>query len=816
MPSIVSQGWLAMAALNRSKLEALARCLQALIVLAVLTSAASAAPQIKSVSLRGLQSGATTSLVIDGGGLLGDATLTLGVSNVRQTIKPGATDNRLEVDVTLDERAPSGLYLLRVVNADGVSNSIPIGIDSLVQAAFTERAGSLPIALTGSVSGDQSAKTTFSGKQGETITIEVEARRLESQLNPVIHLYDARGVQIAWAQGAKKLGGDVRLTASLPNDGDYTIELHDALYQGRSPGQFRLKVGQFRYADLAFPSAIRKGLKGTVQFLGTNLPTETKVEVEAPSHAQFFPTAWPENVNVTGGRPSLLASEWDEIVEAALSDGALQLVAVPSGVHGRLLAPREEDRYRIAVQAGQKIRIETHALRLGSPLDGVLSVYDASGGNVLATNDDQPGMADPGLDFVVPSGADAIIVGIKDLLGRGGEDFAYRLTVQPQDRPDFSLSLTDDRINVPRGGKALLRVGVARKGYDGPIDLVFEGLPSGISVDNPQIPAGTNVGLILLSATGDTPAHGMVSLFGRPVSSQGATDELLRTALLPSDPLSERQPWLREQFAVASSSPSGLQLAWEPSTSDLPLGAKLIANVKATRGEKAIGPVRLTLLTSQETPKKTIKENNQDKQVDDVDRTLRLEGTPAIAADQSEAAAGVLIPADLADVTYSLVLRGELLAADGKQVLVTAYAPVISARPSRPVALELTGTDKIDVRAGLGETGKLTGKIVRQPSFNHPLRVTLTGLPRGVIAPIEDLPADKNEFELAVRLPHGSRPGPLNNVQLVALSLNLPGDRIAPSARTAFRSASTWCRERSQPSSNRCGSLRTKKNSPPV
>jgi len=321
-----------------------------------------------------------------------------------------------------------------------------------------------------------------------------------------------------------------------------------------------------------------------------------------------------------------------------------------------------------------------------------------------------------------------------------------------------------------------LRVGVERKGYDGPIDLAFDGLPTGVSVDNPQIPAGSNIGLVLLSANADTPAHGTVNVIGRSTSAQGSNGDLVTTALLPANALTERQPWLREQLAVATSNPTGLQLAWEPAKSVLPLGAKLVANVKAMRGENSSGPVRLSLLTSQQTPKKTIKENNQDKQVDDVERTLRLEGAPVIAADQGEAAASILVPADLADVVYSLVLRGELLGADGKLVLATAYAPVVSAQPSRPVALELTGSDKVDARAGLGETGKLTGKIVRQPGFNHSVRVTLSNLPRGIPAPIEDLPADKSEFELAVRLPHGSASGPLNNVQLLAVSLNSPGD----------------------------------------
>ena len=338
------------------------------------------------------------------------------------------------------------------------------------------------------------------------------------------------------------------------------------------------------------------------------------------------------------------------------------------------------------------------------------------------------------------------------------------------------LLLSDDRINIPRGGRALVRVGVERRGYGGPIELSFDGLPVGIKAEKVQIPTGGNIGLILLSGVGDRGDNAIIRLIGR-ASEPPPSGDIWHTAMLPPNALTERQPWLREEIAVALARPAPFELAWNPGTMNLPLGAKLTANVKATRSEGTSGAVRLSLVTTQQMPKKTIKENNQDKQVDDIERSLRLDGTPTIAADQSETAANVLVPADLADTTYSLVLRGELLGTDGKQVLATAYSPMISARPTRPVALTLSSSDTIEARAGTGDTGKFTGSIARQTGFNHPVRVTLEGLPAGIPAPFLDLPADKSDFELAVRLPHGLKAEPLRNVQLVAVSLESSVDR---------------------------------------
>ncbi|MEX2142116.1 MAG: hypothetical protein WD894_22810 [Pirellulales bacterium] len=760
---------------NRLPASTIIRGCLALLAISGVVTTSQAAPQIKNVNLRGIQSGGTTVLAIDGEGLTSDTRLVLGLPVAAQNVKPSATDRRIEVELTLPEKVPSGLYLLRALNADGVSNGVPVGVDSLSQSVITDRIETLPAALTGSVSGDQSTRATFVGKKGETITVEIEARRLLSELNPVMHLYDARGVQVAWAQSDRRLAGDARLTATLAADGEYTVEVHDALYQGRSPGYFRLKIGQFASADMAYPSAIKQGTQALVQLLGTNLDSDTKIEVQAPPAPRFFPVPGSESLKLTGIRPTLSSSEFDEAVEAPSTSGDLQTIAVPSGIHGRLLTRGEEDRFRITAAGSQKLRLEVYALRLGSPLDAVLTVYDTSGKNVLATNDDQPRMSDSALDFTAPADAKDLVVGLKDLIGRGGGDYVYRLTVLPQDRPDFSLALADERVNVPRGGRALVRVAVERRGYNGPIDLSFDGLPPSIAVENAQIAAGNNIGLVLLSGSMDSGDHATVRLVGR-ATEPPSTGDVIRTAMLAPNPLTQQQPWLREEIAVALAKPAPLQLAWEPATTSLPLGDKLSSTVKATRAAGMTGAVRLSLVTTQQPPKKTIKENNQDKQVDDVGRTLRLEGTPAIAADQTETVANTIVPADLPEVTYGLVLRGELLSADGKQVVATAYAPVLSARPARPVSVALSSAETIEARAGLGETGKFTGSIARQAGFNQPLRVTLEGLPAGVPSPFADVAADANEFELAVRLPHGMKAEALKNVYLVAVSLASPGD----------------------------------------
>jgi hypothetical protein len=56
------------------------------------------------------------------------------------------------------------------------------------------------------------------------------------------------------------------------------------------------------------------------------------------------------------------------VVEAEVQDGTMQEVTVPAVINGRLGAAGEEDRYKLVVQPGAKLRFDVMANRAGSPL----------------------------------------------------------------------------------------------------------------------------------------------------------------------------------------------------------------------------------------------------------------------------------------------------------------------------------------------------------------------------------------------------------------------------------------------------------------
>jgi hypothetical protein len=115
--------------------------------LLVVSQIASAEPLIRNLNLRGLQAGATTTLIVDGADLLPDPKLLLNVPIASQKVLEGATATRVQFEVTLDAQVTPGVYNLRIANPTGVSAPEIVAIDRLPQLAFAELIETLPATM---------------------------------------------------------------------------------------------------------------------------------------------------------------------------------------------------------------------------------------------------------------------------------------------------------------------------------------------------------------------------------------------------------------------------------------------------------------------------------------------------------------------------------------------------------------------------------------------------------------------------------------------------------------------------------------------
>jgi hypothetical protein len=762
--------------LSRHRLPNPSACV-AIALVCLFASPLFAVPTITNVSVRGLTIGQPTTIVIDGADLLPDPQLILPVKIAVLAVKPGATANHVELDVTLDGSAAPGIHLLRVASGKGISNPLAVGIDKLPQIVFAPQIASLPVAMHGSLGGPQVLKTTFTGTKGTNFVIDCEAQRLGSNLKPVVRLYNERGTQLAWSPPRNSIGGDARCVLVLPADGTYSIEVHDQLYRAGMPAFFRLKIGALQYADIAFPLAISPASKLPIKFVGTNLTATAELDASTSSYAGERGASLPPADQFTGAAPRVIVSEHLEHLETASAAGQLQgLGAVPVGVSGAIAVPGEEDKYLLDVTPGQNLRFSVTSHRMGTPLDGVLSIRNEQGAQ-LAANDDQPNSSDPGLDFAVPAGVTKLQLALADMQKRGGAEFVYRIEVTDLGRPDFDLSVDAASLNIPAGATQIIPVEIERRNYPGVIELVVTGLPAEVKVEGTKVSAGATIALLSLTAPANFKASGVVRIVGKAMD---IPVPLVRVARTDDVAGGKYQPQFLDEIGLSVAEPAPFGFVWAGTSEDkLPLGGKLAANVQFTRAAGVAGNIRLKLVSTQPMPQKKAEQppparrrrgkNVQPATVDDVDRSLRLEGMPLFAADKADGVANIIVPGDLPQHPWDVALVAELLGSDNQTVVARIAAPARTLPTSVPFTLELVSAPKVDGKAGAGDTGKFVGKLHRLGGFSQPVTVTLANLPKEYPAPKVVIPGDKTDFELVVAFPYGAKPVELKDARLLGL-----------------------------------------------
>lgn len=804
------------------------------LIIALITSTAFARPpEIRSVNVRGLQIGQPTVVTIDGVDLLPAPKLLLGANAVAVTLDDKQSNaNRIVLTATLSNETIPGLAQLRLATNEGVSNSVVVALDRMPQLPISQTVAVLPVSLHGSVPGSGSSKTSFTGKAGDDVLIEIEAKRLGSKLRPVVHLFDAQRTQVAWAMPSRTLAGDCRLSAKLPRDGEYTVELHDLQYAPPGVSFFRLKIGQWQFADLAFPAAVTRGQEVAIDLLGST--PGAKLSFKAIGDSDVIPLLLPNPQASSGAPPSVLLSPLPELVEAivaaggspvanqASSTGEPAVSTIPVAINGRFDAPGQLDQYRFIVTPGIKLTFDLFAERIGSRIDAVLEVRNKDGG-VLATNDDGPNSTDPRLEFTVPANIDTIILALRDSLDIANEQAIYRLVVMPSDKspPEISVSAKADVANIASGDSQVLEVNVTRKGYDGPLQLSLGQLPTGITATGTDISAGASGTLLTLTGTGDAIAQAVTSLTAK--SPDGAIAARARTEA----PADDRSPvWLRESFGIAAApkQPVPFQVAWADAQpmSQLVQMSKTAIPLKFVRPSGMLGPIRLTFVTSQLEPRVNNQPNLilavRPEQVVEVPvdppvkaaidslnaintqlaeatkQAAAAQGDAKVAADakvadlttkktaaeaavrdaeakaNSQSQLSLVVPSVLPESSCDVAIKAELLNPERNSVLRTAYSTVRRLPVLNPLAVKLTGSTTIEqtIDPKTGAVVKVTGKIERLANFKGDANLTLTGQPGGVAITNAAVKPDQTDFALELRFPANFAAGELKGIKLIA------------------------------------------------
>ena len=251
---------------------------------------------------------------------------------------------------------------------------------------------------------------------------------------------------------------DARLTAVLPADGDYVVELSDSRYQGAGRPVYRLVIGAVPMAEEVYPAGRPRGRDGRPGAARRDAcrsrdrrrdlePAVGTGSMPASDHerdARDRRPAGAPDLDVES-LPPLVVSPYPELREPADPAAAPVRAVAPVVFNGRIDPPGDDDRFVLVDDArASGCGSGCEASELGSALDGVLQVLGKNGA-VIANADDtnipQPArngqqaqslvIPDPSLDLTVPGGTNEITLVIRDLENRGGIGFPYRIVVEP-------------------------------------------------------------------------------------------------------------------------------------------------------------------------------------------------------------------------------------------------------------------------------------------------------------------------------------------------------------------------------------------------
>ncbi|MDQ3331949.1 MAG: PPC domain-containing protein [Planctomycetota bacterium] len=500
-------------------------------VVAVSSLAHAADPRLSVVVPRGMQRG-TEAVVNFRGARLKDAQEIFfydpGIEVVK--IEPAEDGNSANVTLKAAPDCRLGEHEVQVRCASGVSEFRTFWIGALPELAEQEPNNEFdkpqPITLnttvTGIVESEDVDYFTVEAKKGQRINVEIEGLRLgtqiDSRFDPYVAILNQDRFELSVADDTPLVNQDSVASLIAPEDGRYVIQVRDGSYQGNGNCFYRMHVGEFPRPLAVYPAGGPVGQETEVTFIGdpagalthkVTPPADPKTPflLIPEQNGQIAPSANPFRVS-----PFANVLEQEPNGEPAKASGPAS--PAPIALNGVLADEEDTDFIKFAGTKGQNLRIECYARRLRTPIDPVLSIHKADGGQ-LAANDDNGG-PDAGLDFTVPEDGE-YLVGVRDHLSRSGPEYVYRVEIIPQ-QPELTLSIprvqqyeqTRQQIVIPRGGRFGTLVNAARKNFGGKIVLETDRLPPGVTMIAEPMAENLSSMPVLFEAALDAPLGGFL------------------------------------------------------------------------------------------------------------------------------------------------------------------------------------------------------------------------------------------------------------------------------------------------------------------
>lgn len=579
-----------------------------------------ALPHINYIFPAGGQRGKTVEITVNGLELDGADKVRISGEGVKGEVTQVVDAKNLKISVQVAPQAQPGVRDLRIITPGGISNRFRFFVGELPEIVEAEpnsevgkaqRLAALPVIVNGQILSADKDIFRFSAKAGQTLVCEASARAVlpyiadavPGWLQPVLTLSDADGKELAYADGFLHRQ-DPLLIYKIERDGEYLLEIRDSIYRGREDLIYRLRIGAVPCLTHIYPLGGKRGTTAQVELFGANL-AQPSLSLKLPDTSPALLMVDATRGGSTSKALPFEVGEGEETSETEPNDVQQQAnrISPSMTVNGRIQKPGDQDFLVFKAEAKQQLVIEVRARRLDSPLDSIITLYDAKGQQIAQnddTTDENLGLvthqADSRLTYTFTSTGDYFLK-IGDTQGKGGSEYAYRLSIFPP-KQDFLLRVSCDSPRLSPGDTTILAVDAVRKdGYEGEILLHLKGLPPGFVERGAVIPSKTNETRLSMTAPPEAPLGlqfpALVGV-GRIDGQEVVHEALPIEAVMQAFSSMHRLPL--QEFPLAIVSPGLFTLSVNlPPTGKavVPQNGEVRLLVKAMRGKDAKGPINL-------------------------------------------------------------------------------------------------------------------------------------------------------------------------------------------------------------------------------
>ena len=727
-------------------------------------SIASAAPNITRLTPLAVAPGQVVELTCHGTELA-DITNVWTNFPARTELLPPAegvdANTQVSIRLTVPNDSPTRLAGIRLANHKGVSPLRLMLIDDLRtdrdqgnNHQITEpQPVSTPVAIDGQCEPLQKDCYVITGVAGIGLSVDVLAQRIGSQLDSVIRLLSQDGKELAHNDDSPGCGADSRLRYEFAADGQYILEIRDVRHQGGEQHYYRLRLGDFPLATVAYPMGGRRGEITSFQIAG---PAVDRVPTQHWLMSDVLHQPLPIALRYTDGQGSgfvaIRSGDQPEYLEADDNNtiDTANAVTIPVCLNGKFETTADKDYFRFSGQKGERWMIRAHTRSLGSPTDIYMELLKVDGSRLASVDD--VGKDEGFLDYTFPENADYILR-LEDLHRSGSPQHAYRVEIRPfQDW--FDLSVDKETHTVPHAGTIAVKVTAQRRGYGDAIELGVEGAGDDVQLAGHTIPKDKNETQLLITFPKQTEPGdlhfikvvGRATINEKPFTAAAETLSALRTAI-PQTPHLPSSLTTGLAVGVGPEFPAFFSIALADSNAFFPVGTgtskfKVLVNRLQEKFTTALNIAIHDLPEGYEAKVEAIEEGKKEYLV-----TLTGPSEPGEL--------GTKIPFRITGNGTFENQTKEVMLGDVNMEIV------------RPLVVRISPQGNI----APGGQQKLLVKIFRFEEENHPVVVRWKAGPPWLLTPIEvNIPADQDQVEVMLAAAAETDTGTEGNLIALATS----------------------------------------------